>query len=68
MAYHFCNYVQNYVQHLAVMVNSIYRGNYWARQWGFRQNSSTADHTYSFRQTLEKMGIQRSSASTILVL
>ena len=28
-ACHFCNYVQNFVQHPALKVNSICRGNYW---------------------------------------
>jgi hypothetical protein len=28
-AYHFVNYVQNFIQHPSVKVNSIIRGNYW---------------------------------------
>jgi len=28
-AYHFCNYVQNFIQHSPIKVNAIYRGNYW---------------------------------------
>ena len=48
------NYVQNFIQHPAVKVNSICRGNYWDRHCGFRRNSSTTDHVFIIHQILEK--------------
>ena len=49
----FANYVQNFIQHPAVKVNSIRRGNHWGWR-GFRRNRSTADHKLCIRQALEK--------------
>jgi len=33
------NYVQHFIQHLAVKDNSVRRGNYWDHQCGFQNNS-----------------------------
>jgi len=48
------NYVQNFIQHPAVKVNSICRGNYWDHHCGFQCNRSTTDHIFSIHQILEK--------------
>ena len=53
-AYHFCQLVQNLIQHPAVKVNSICRGNYWRYQCGFQHNRSTTDHIFCICQILEK--------------
>ena len=51
----FVNYLQNFIQHPAVKVNSRCRGNYWGSQYGFRcHNRSTIDHVFCIRQILEK--------------
>ena len=50
----FANYVQNFSQHSAVNINSIFRGNYWGSSSWFRRNRPTADHILCIGQILEK--------------
>jgi hypothetical protein len=45
---------KTFIQHPAVNVNSICRGNYWDHQCGFRCNRSVADHVFCICQLLEK--------------
>jgi hypothetical protein len=53
------NAYKNFIQHPAVNVDSICRGNYWDHQCGFQCNRSVADHVFCIRQILgKKMGIQ----------
>jgi hypothetical protein len=51
-AYNFVNYVQNFIHHTAVKVNSI-RITIRDHQCGFRRNRSTTDHIFRFSQILE---------------
>jgi hypothetical protein len=53
-AYIFVSYLQNFIQHPAVNVNSICRGSDWVHQCGFRCIRSTTDHIFYIRQNLEK--------------
>ena len=53
-AYQFANYVQNFIQHPAVDINSICTENYWRYRYGFRRNKSITDHIFCIRQILEK--------------
>ena len=50
----FANYIQNIIQHPAVKVQSISRGNYWGSSNGFRCNMSTMDYIFCIRQILEE--------------
>jgi len=47
-------YIQNFIKHPALKVNSIYRGNHWDHQCGFRRNRSTTDYILCIHQILEK--------------
>jgi len=50
----FANYVQNFIQHPAVKVNSICSGNYWiSSAWISTQKYST-DHIFCISEILEK--------------
>jgi len=50
----FVSYVQNIIQHPAVNVNSICTEIIGVHQRGIRRNRSNTDHTFCFRQILEK--------------
>jgi len=47
----FVNYIQNFIQHPAIRVNSICRGSH---QWRFRRNKSTIDRIFCIRHIFEK--------------
>jgi hypothetical protein len=54
-AYHFHNYVQKFIHHYAVKVNSIPEEITGDRQCEFRHhNRPTTDHIFCIRQILEK--------------
>jgi hypothetical protein len=53
-AYHFANYIQNFIQHSSVKVNSICRVNYWGSSVWISMYRSTTDHIFSIRKIPEK--------------
>jgi hypothetical protein len=52
-AHNFVNYVQNFIHHPAIKVNSIRIRKFRDHQCRFRRNRSTTDHIFCFRQILE---------------
>jgi hypothetical protein len=55
-AYQFDKYVQTFIQHPALKLNSICRGIIGDHECGFRCNWLTTDHIFCIRQILEKKG------------
>jgi hypothetical protein len=56
-AYHFANYKQNFVQHPAVKVNSICRGNYWGSSvWILTQQVNYWSYILHSSNTCERNG------------
>jgi len=55
-AYHFVNYVQNFIQHPAVKVNSICRENYWGSEWITMQQVNYWSYILHSSNTWEKNG------------
>ena len=65
----FVNYVQNFIQHPAVEVNSIWRGNYWgSSMWISTQQLNYWSYIVHLSCTWEEMGIKRNSASPLYYL
>jgi len=57
--FHFVNYVQNFIQHPAVKVNSKCRENYWgSSMWISMQQINYWSRILHSPNTWEKMGIQ----------
>jgi len=52
--YELANYVQNFIPHPAVKVNSIGIRNYRDHQCGFQRKRSTTDYKFCIGQMLEK--------------
>jgi len=65
----FANYVQNFIQHPAVKLNSIFRGNYWgSSMWILMQQVNYWSYFLHLSNTWEKMGIKWNSASPLYKL
>jgi hypothetical protein len=53
--YTFAKYIQNFIPHPAVKVNSVCRGNYWGSSlWILTQQVNYTDHIFWIHQILEK--------------